>query len=76
MFAAYERITEAPEFIPLKLHLLEYELIIVESLGVYIPHTLELIEKLVKYPTFNRKIAKKSEKIEANIELAYKVSKT
>ena len=76
MFAAYERATESAEYVPLKLHLLEYELTIIESLGIYIPHTLELIEKLVKYPIFNKKISKKSEKVEANIELAYKVSKT
>lgn len=34
----------------------------IEALGIYIPHTLELLEKLLKYPTFNRKISKKSEK--------------
>ena len=34
-----------------------------EAVGIYIPHTLELIEKLVKYPVFNKKITKKTEKI-------------
>lgn len=47
-----------------------------EAVGIYIPHSLELIEKLVKYPVFNKKIVKNTEKVEANIELAYKVSKT
>lgn len=43
LLAAYERVSENPEYIPLKLHLLECELTISETLGIYIPHTLELI---------------------------------
>jgi hypothetical protein len=37
---AYEHISESPEYLPLKLHLVKIELELMEYTNIYIPHVL------------------------------------
>ena len=46
-----------------------------ESTGVYIPQTADMIKKIANCSIFQKKISKKTE-IEGDIELGYRLSKT
>jgi hypothetical protein len=47
----------------------------IENLCIYNPHTLEMVEKMVRSAVFNRKMVNVKGNVEFNIEFAYKVSK-
>lgn len=57
---AYEKISQANEFLPLKLHLLTNLLTIMESTGVYIPPIIQVIENLIKNKLFSKKLSKRA----------------
>jgi hypothetical protein len=40
LLSAYESLSEANEYLPLKLHILSIELTLAEHTGIYIPHSL------------------------------------
>lgn len=73
---AYEKITQANEFLPLKLHLLTNMLTIMESTGVYIPPIIQIFENLLKNKMFCKKLGKRAEKMGGDLELSYKLSPT
>lgn len=60
---AYEKISQANEFVPLKLHLINNLLTIMESTGVYIPPIIGMIENLLENKLFNKKLGKRAEKV-------------
>ena len=60
---AYEKISQANEFVPLKLHLITHLLTIMESTGVYVPPIIDNIEKLLGNKVFSKKLSKRAEKM-------------
>lgn len=60
---AYEKISQANEFVPLKLHLITHLLTIMESTGVYVPPIIDIIEKLLDNKVLNKKLGKRAEKM-------------
>jgi hypothetical protein len=57
---AYEKITQANEFLPLKMHLLTNMLTIMESTGVYIPPVIQIFENLLNNKLFCKKLGKRA----------------
>ncbi len=74
LISAYFKLSESPEFVPLKLHLLGFLLDIMECLNIYVPQTLDIILRLFSGSYFQRKIKKASGKIWADLDLGYKFS--
>ena len=70
---SYEKISESIEYLPLKLHLLHIELQLMENTGLYLPHALESIIKILSSSPLQRKHSKKAG-VEGSIELGYKLS--
>jgi hypothetical protein len=71
---AYEKISKANEFVPLKLHLISNLLTIMESTGIYIPPIIDMIQGLLENKIFAKKLSKKAEKIGGDLELSYRLS--
>jgi hypothetical protein len=70
---AYEHVSESPEFLPLKLHLVKVELELMEFTGVYIPQVFETLIKILKSGPLQRKSSRKAG-VEGSIELGYRLS--
>ena len=57
---AYEKISESPEYLSLKLHLLQIELQLMENTGLYLPHVLESVLKILSSSPLQKKHSKKA----------------
>lgn len=64
---AYEKVSQANEFVPLKLHLITNLLTIMESTGVYIPPIIDMIENLLENKLFSKKLGKTAEKVAGDL---------
>lgn len=75
LISAYERISESPEYIPLKLHLVKLWLELMEYTSIYIPHVVETLIKILKSAPLQRKSSRKAG-VEGSIDLGYRLSMT
>ncbi len=75
LISAYERISESPEYIPLKLHLVKLWLELMEYTSIYIPHVVETLIKILKSGPLQRKSSRKAG-VEGSIDLGYRLSMT
>lgn len=76
LMIAYEKVSQATEFVPLKLHLLTNLLTIMESTSVFIPPVMQIAQNLLKNKLFVKKLGKRAEKVGGDLELSFKLSPT
>ena len=70
---AYQRVSESVEYLPLKLHLVQIELQLMDKTGLYLPQVLDSLVKLLNSSPLQKKQAKKAG-VEGSIELGYRLS--
>ena len=57
---AYQKVSESVEYLPLKLHVLQIELQLMEKTGLYLPQVLDSLIKLLNSSPLQKRQAKKA----------------